>query len=173
MGEAILRSGANNAIDPWTGREYRASTGRAIDRLRLGIAVLVAAPSGALASYGYVEIVLWTQYQFGRRDLGAFWSWNALFALMIAVAEFSLRLRKNPRYRTSSHSHSAAARITVAFLISLATGAISGRWIPAWRFPVVYAWLVGGAVSLALSSLIYRRWTKAPPVEPRQSDRQC
>lgn len=168
----ILTRGSKSTIDPWTGREYRTSTGMANKRLRLRIAMLVAAPTGFLVSYGFVEIVLRTQGQFGRGDLRAFWLWNALFGLSIAIAEFKLSLRLHRGSWRSGVSLSAAAGALVAVLFSLACLGFLGSWFLAWSFPVFYAWLVGGATSLALSSLIYRRWANETPSDPPQPDRR-
>ena len=115
---------------------------------------VIAAGSSPVLSYIVAEAWIWSRSGFGRSDLAAFWYWNALFGcgVFILATAFLGPIRQPGVFRSGVLPFALGA--IYGFAYTLLNRAFLGPWFGAWSFPVLYCWVVGGALGLVFSARV-------------------
>jgi hypothetical protein len=143
---------------PVDGESAMANEGKihGVPRLLAALCCIVALSCGVplLAAFAF----LWSNEWFGSGDIWAFGFWNLIFTGLLSVGGLVLT-----KYL---YSLPPLVRVVVAMLTGSALGflwtlvvyVMLGPWFGAFSFPVLYCWMIGGAVALLFTQLMYAKF---------------
>jgi hypothetical protein len=104
--------------------------------------------------------LLWSNDWFGSGDIWAFGFWNVIFTGLLSagglvLTKYLYLLPPLVRVLVAALTGSA-----IGFLWTLVVYVMLGPWFGAFSFPVLYCWVIGGAVALSLTQLVYAKFVR-------------